>query len=73
MSSFRFVFAPSNSRPFLLADDPGAGRTIMTGLLFKELKTRGLVKRTHIVTPANLTVQVVVESGRRPAPTSGCR
>jgi hypothetical protein len=45
----------------------------MTGLLFKELKTRGLVKRTHIVTPANLTVQVVVESGRRPAPTSGCR
>ena len=42
---------------FLLADDPGAGKTIMAGLLLKELKTRGLVKRTLIVTPANLTFQ----------------
>lgn len=42
---------------FLLADDPGAGRTIMAGLLIKELKIRGLVKRTLIVTPANLTFQ----------------
>src|ERR1019366_848041 len=42
---------------FLLADDPGAGKTIMAGLLIKELKTRGLVKRTLIVTPANLTFQ----------------
>lgn len=42
---------------FLLADDPGAGKTIMTGLLLKELKTRGLVARTLIVTPANLTFQ----------------
>src|ERR1035438_4298405 len=36
---------------FLLADDPGAGKTIMAGLLIKELKIRGLVKRTLIVTP----------------------
>ena len=40
---------------FLLADDPGAGKTIMAGLLIKELKLRGLVKRILIVTPANLT------------------
>jgi len=42
---------------FLLADDPGAGKTIMAGLLIKELKVRGLVKRILIVTPANLTFQ----------------
>jgi len=42
---------------FLLADDPGAGKTIMAGLLIKELKVRGLVKRTLIVTPANLCFQ----------------
>src|SRR5215470_14844277 len=42
---------------FLLADDPGAGKTIMAGLLVKELKIRGLVKRTLIVTPANLSFQ----------------
>lgn len=42
---------------FLLADDPGAGKTIMAGLLLKELKIRGLVQRTLIVAPANLTFQ----------------
>jgi superfamily II DNA or RNA helicase len=42
---------------FLLADDPGAGKTIMAGLLLKELKIRGLAKRTLIVTPANLLFQ----------------
>src|SRR5271157_3579116 len=42
---------------FLLADDPGAGKTIMAGLLLKELKARGLVQRTLIVTPANLSFQ----------------
>lgn len=42
---------------FLLADDPGAGKTIMAGLLLKELKMRGLVTRTLIVVPANLTFQ----------------
>ncbi|EQD79142.1 helicase domain protein, partial [mine drainage metagenome] len=35
----------------------GAGKTIMAGLLLKELKIRGLVKRTLIVTPASLTFQ----------------
>jgi superfamily II DNA or RNA helicase len=42
---------------FLLADDPGAGKTIMAGLLLKELKIRGLVSRVLIVAPANLTFQ----------------
>lgn len=42
---------------FLLADDPGAGKTIMAGLLIKELKIRGLVKRVLIVAPANLSFQ----------------
>ena len=42
---------------FLLADDPGAGKTIMAGLLLKELKARGIVKRTLVVAPANLTFQ----------------
>lgn len=42
---------------FLLADDPGAGKTIMAGLLLKELKLRGLVKRVLIITPAALSFQ----------------
>ncbi|MDY0280880.1 MAG: SNF2-related protein, partial [Salinivirgaceae bacterium] len=42
---------------FLLADDPGAGKTIMAGLLIKELKIRGLIKRILIVSPANLCFQ----------------
>ena len=41
----------------LIADDPGAGKTIMGGLLLKELKLRGLIERILIVTPANLTDQ----------------
>lgn len=42
---------------FLIADDPGAGKTIMAGLTIKELKFRGLIERTLIVAPANLTDQ----------------
>src|SRR4030043_656409 len=42
---------------FLLADDAGAGKTIMAGLLIRELKLRGLTERTLIVCPANLTFQ----------------
>ena len=50
-------FLPLPRIRFLLADDPGAGKTIMAGLLLKELKIRGLVQRTLIVAPANLTFQ----------------
>lgn len=42
---------------FLLADDPGAGKTIMGGLLLKELKLRHAVDRILILTPAPLTIQ----------------
>jgi SNF2 family DNA or RNA helicase len=42
---------------FLLADDAGAGKTIMAGLLLKELKLRGLAERILIVCPANLAFQ----------------
>ena len=42
---------------FLLADDPGAGKTIMTGLLIKELIIRGDVARCLIVSPGVLVEQ----------------
>ena len=42
---------------FLLADDAGAGKTIMAGLLVRELKLRGLSERILVVCPANLTFQ----------------
>lgn len=42
---------------FLLADDAGAGKTIMAGLLIRELKIRGLAERILIVCPANLSFQ----------------
>jgi hypothetical protein len=42
---------------FLLADDPGAGKTIMTGLLIKELIIRGDVAKCLIVAPGSLVEQ----------------
>lgn len=42
---------------FLLADDAGAGKTVMAGLLLRELKLRGLAERVLIVVPANLAFQ----------------
>ena len=42
---------------FLLADDPGLGKTIMAGLVLAELKARGLVHHCLIVTPAHLQEQ----------------
>ena len=50
---------------FLLADDPGAGKTIMSGLLLKELKYRGLVERTLIVVPGHLIDQWLREMRER--------
>jgi hypothetical protein len=54
---------------FLLADDPGAGKTIMAGLLLKELKYRGLVRRTLIVVPGHLKDQWLREMKERFAET----
>lgn len=45
---------------FLLADDPGAGKTIMAGLLLKELKLRGAVER----------IPSLIKGGRAGAPLS---
>lgn len=42
---------------FLLADDAGAGKTIMAGLLIRELKLRGLAERILVVAPSNLAFQ----------------
>jgi SNF2 family DNA or RNA helicase len=42
---------------FLIADDPGAGKTIMAGLVIKEMKLRYLVKRILIVAPGHLKDQ----------------
>ncbi len=50
---------------FLLADDPGAGKTIMAGLLLKELKYRGLVQRALIVVPGHLRDQWLREMKER--------
>ena len=42
---------------FLLADDPGSGKTIMAGLLIKELFLRGDLQRCMVVCPGNLAEQ----------------
>ena len=42
---------------YVLADDPGAGKTIMTGLLIKELIVRGDLRRCLIVAPGSLAEQ----------------
>jgi len=42
---------------FLLADDPGAGKTIMAGLIIKELQLRGIANKILIVVPGHLKDQ----------------
>ena len=48
---------PRQPLRFLLADDPGAGKTIMAGLLIKELLIRGDLERCLIVAPGSLVEQ----------------
>lgn len=48
---------PRQPLRFLLADDPGAGKTIMAGLLIKELMLRGDINRCLICCPGNLADQ----------------
>ena len=50
---------------FLIADDPGAGKTIMAGLIAKELKLRNQVKRILIVAPGHLITQWTEEMRTR--------
>ncbi|MDW8468083.1 MAG: SNF2-related protein [Burkholderiales bacterium] len=56
---------PRQPLRFLLADDPGAGKTIMAGLLIKELIARGDLRRCLIVCPGNLVEQWQDELARR--------
>ena len=46
---------------YLLADEVGLGKTIEAGMIFRELKLRGLVTRVLIVAPAGLVTQWVAE------------
>lgn len=48
---------PRQPLRFLLADDPGAGKTIMAGLLMKELVARGDLQRCLVVCPGSLAEQ----------------
>jgi SNF2 family DNA or RNA helicase len=56
---------PRQPLRFLLADDPGAGKTIMAGLLIKELVARGDLHRCLIVCPGSLAEQWQDELYRR--------
>jgi len=56
---------PRQPLRFLLADDPGAGKTIMAGLLIKELMIRGDLQRCLICCPGNLAEQWQDELDRR--------
>jgi SNF2 family DNA or RNA helicase len=56
---------PRQPLRFLLADDPGAGKTIMAGLLIKELVARGDLQRCLVVCPGMLAEQWQDELHRR--------
>ena len=56
---------PRQPLRFLLADDPGAGKTIMAGLFIKELIVRGDLRRCLIVCPGSLVEQWQDELHRR--------
>lgn len=50
---------------YLLADEVGLGKTIEAGLIMRELKLRGLVRRTLVVAPKGLVMQWVQEMENR--------
>lgn len=51
----------SNRVRYLLADEVGLGKTIEAGLVIRELKLRGLVRRTLVIAPKGLVTQWVAE------------
>jgi SNF2 family DNA or RNA helicase len=59
------VMLPRHPLRFLLADDPGAGKTIMAGLFMKELIARGDLQRCLVVCPGSLAEQWQDELYRR--------
>ena len=56
---------PRQPLRFLLADDPGAGKTIMAGLLIKELIARADLERCLVVAPGSLVEQWQDELGEK--------
>ena len=46
---------------YLIADEVGLGKTIEAGLIMRELKLRGMVKRTLIIAPKSIATQWVSE------------
>ncbi len=56
---------PRQPLRFLLADDPGAGKTIMAGLLIKELIARSDLDRCLVVAPGSLVEQWQDELGEK--------
>lgn len=50
---------PQPQLRFLLADEPGTGKTIMAGLFIREMQRLGLITRAIIVCPANLATKWV--------------
>ncbi|WP_281173165.1 DEAD/DEAH box helicase [Thermus amyloliquefaciens] len=48
---------PKTPLRFLLADDPGAGKTIMAGLYIREMALRGALERCLVVAPGALVLQ----------------
>ncbi len=61
---YKYILPRPRTR-FMIADEPGAGKTIMAGLVIKELLARGAVKRILIVVPGSLTGQWRLELKNR--------
>lgn len=55
---------PQPQLRFMLADEPGTGKTIMAGLYIREMQRLGLVRRALIVCPANLATKWVDDFAR---------
>ena len=51
----------NNSIRYILADEVGLGKTIEAGLIIKELKARGLIKRILVVCPTGIVTQWKLE------------
>jgi len=54
---YKYMLSHHSAVRYLLADDPGAGKTIMTGLGLREMKMRGLVDSCLVVVPGHLKYQ----------------
>lgn len=55
----------SNNMRYILADEVGLGKTIEAGLIIKELKARGLIKRILVVCPTGLVTQWSLEMSEK--------